>query len=414
MLALFPAGATFAIKVGIRGVDADDVDILVGSFSRLVVAFEKFAVNDNSKLDQLVDRAFNELNATIDCAIDNLMVKGKNSVERALPDIVDVLRSEQSKACKNATLMGYGAGGVLDRFRFDRCVVKELISSKPVGFDAISSAYSGLKEVAHAGYCSYRRHPPTSEERKAAKENFASASILLQAYGEVGRLEGCKVSNPEVLYECTQRYAIQQTSKLKAARTIDKENVDVDALEKSFRQMVKPSVQWRWSTEFPFFSRRPYLPSSTLDGYETVLAGYRRADEVVAASLELRRRQYREALGRQILVIDGAATELNLPNEALLKKFAVCMRSRGHCSGYSWPAFDSLVARLEAASKECGRLVRVEDRFSDLVLTKDRENCAKAAAAQTRAIQVQQYFEARSGMQADDALAQEAFDKAPK
>ncbi len=309
------------IEVGLKGLSGAKIDILIGQFGRLTTAIERLASNEpDGVLKTTIDYAFVAFDKSVVCAVDVSVEKAMNRIEKSLPGF-DLFRSDHSKACKGETLIPGGSAGLIDRMKFERCFVKQLIVTKPVDFAALSSAYSGLKEVANAGYCSFQRMPEDSTERKTAEANFAAASILLEAYADLGKLNGCTLSTPSKLFDCSRKYGATLIAQIKSAHPEDKSSIDLQALEKQLCKLPAPTDRRKWDLWNFDFSKEAVLSTQTLESYEDAISAFRRSSEVIAASTALRLKAYRKAMDSDLGAISATAAVLKPSNEELAAEF---------------------------------------------------------------------------------------------
>ena len=119
------------------------------------------------------------------------------------------------------------------------------------------------------------------------------------------------------------------------------------------------------------FKNNDYLSVSTLDDYETVIAGYRRAVEVAEASQEVRHREFRKLIDEQLKTISGTASQLTATDTVLETKYVSCGNwSRGYCTSLRWPGFSNLLTKFHEASRQCKFLIE-SDRYTDHVTPED-------------------------------------------
>lgn len=402
--------AVYAIDVNVdfKDIDSEDVDILVGEFSSLVKAFEKFAVSKNSILELRINQVFSKFDDSMTCAIDQLMVKSKNAIEGGLPSF-GVFREQESKACESATLKKFGTGGTLDRVIYEQCVLTEYIRNKPVSFQSVSSGYSGLKEIANAAYCQFKRNHGT-EEYRYSKEIYSKAAILVSAYADISRLNGCKISDPSTLHQCTIKYYSQQISTLKSFNKNDLEHVNFDSLSVQLKGITPPQSHKRMI----FWEDKVLLPDQ-LNKYEELISELRRNVELADLSKRRRAQMYTKMIPENKDKIRSISSHLNSSNKDLEKQHIKCGKwSAGYCYSLDWGSFNNYVAPLDGAISACSSLV-TDKRYDDLVTSDDKKVCVSVAnTARARIREIISYFKKRNNDQARSAMDQRMVDGAPK
>ena len=367
------------LNIGIDEVDSEDIDILVGSFSSLVGAFEKFATDENSILEQRIDQIFDRFDASMQCGIDQLLAKGKNSIEGSLPSFV-FFRSSISKTCNKVVLKPFGTGGTLDRTMYESCVLKEYIVSKAVSFKSVSSGYSGLKEQANAAYCQYKGSPD-SADFIASKELFSNSNILTTAYAEIAEIEGCQNSDAESLYDCSEKYVFGNIEKIENHRDIDRPGFDSNTILSEFNSLIKPEKKGI------ILFRNYKIDRETLISYESVITSSLRLREVV----ELNRKTREEMYNKETSVVEenrrqigSVTTQTNseIYDGELVSVFPFSRLRRRldigglneYCGHVKWKKLEEKKKYLESYANSCSQILENE-KYTDLVSNNFSKTC---------------------------------------
>lgn len=396
------------LNIDFEDVDSEDVDILVGEFSTLVKAFEAFVTDENSILEVRIDQVFSKFDQTLTCAMDQLMVKSKNTVEGSLPNFA-FFRGQASKACESATLKGFGVGGTLDRVIYDHCVLREYIRSKPVAMGAVSSGYSGLKEIANAAYCQFRSSS-NSEEYLRSKEVYSNASILVSVYADISRLKNCDLSNPKALYKCSKQYYQSQLEHLNNFSPNDLAHVDYEHLKYLKDSIAPPSSTKKW-----WFWDKQYLSADQLTQYERLIASARRYVELARLSQRRRSELYNKSVPSNAELIRTISAKLRQSNEKLGEKYLECGgRSGPYCFKLKWTEFSKLISPVDSAINSC-QVIVTDRRFNDLINATDKTICTTVSRKLRKRISnILDYFTRKNEEQARAAQMQDWIDRAPK
>jgi len=356
-----------AVSVDFKDFDKRDIDILVGDFSSLVVAFQKFATDENSILEQRIDQVFDRFDHSMTCAIDQTMAKAQNTLGRSIPDF-KIFRTDEVEYCQDTQVLRPNVG-VLDRARLERCIVRRLLVQKPVPFEGVSSAYSGLKEYANAAYCGARGSEGTAEY-ELSKDYFSHASIMTEVYDDISELEGCEQSSPKKLFECTSRYYDAMVKRLKAYFPLDQKNADYAALAELREAMTPPATTRKW-----LFFTETILTVDQLDDYEALSAELRRNFDVAELNKAKRLREYERKVVETIAEIDKQKTVISKAYIDLRLEYSSCDFVEGKYRS-SFPA--NVVKPLEANAQVCRKAIASGD-YSDLITEEQKKWCDEEA-----------------------------------
>ncbi len=352
----------------IDGIDAEDIDVLIGEFGSLVKAFEKFAIGENSDLKKRIDQTFNKFDDSMKCTIDLMLVKGRNTIEGSLPEF-EGFRSEESKKCNLLVLRPFGTGGSLDRAIYEGCILREFIVKKDVPMENVSSGYAGLKELANASYCQYKGNPD-SEDFKRARGFFSESNILMSGYGDMSRIADCKRSTPEKLFQCTQEYQKEQRELLSNFMDVDLSHIDFNVWDSMASDLEGPISPPKYE-----FWKNAYISSDQLESYESVIAVSRRYVEVAKAKKKQRNDEYNKALKKVISKIVIAHNYLKNSNaDSMVETYMECYKTGVYCYDYYWPKFDEYASSVLSYLEECAA-VYSNEHYVEFVKRADKKDC---------------------------------------
>lgn len=357
----------YAISVDFEDFDKRDVDILVGDFSSLVKAFQKFATNENSILEQRIDQVFDRFDHSMTCAIDQTMAKAHNTLGRSIPDF-KIFRSDEAEHCQNTEVLRPNVG-VLDRARLEQCIVRRLLLRKTIPFEGVSAAYSGLKEFANAAYCGARGREGTAEY-ELSKNYFSHASIMAEVYDDISELKGCKQSSPKYLFDCTDQYYAHMTKALRNLFPLDQDHVDYENLAALREALSPPEIKKRW-----VFFEEAVLTLDQLNSYEALSAELRRNYDLAKLNKARRQQEYRKMVVDTISEIKKHKKTLTGDYTDLKAKYSSCnFVEANYVSSFPTSVFEP----LSSSAQICTGAIQ-SNAYSDFVTVKQKQQCLHEA-----------------------------------
>ena len=262
--------------------DGGDVDALIAAHSSLAAAMN--SISDTLKtfldmpLSRAVERVSDRFHDGLQCLASSATAQAEISMKRAFPNW-ELLKSKSELACKNATVVPFGQGGVSDNFLFVDCLIRQQVDERHYSLAQLVSAYAGLNGIAASEVCMHREKSE-SAGYQIAKKDFGYSGVRARLWADVSSLEGCK--STEVARACIRKYVNDKVAELNAYLPIDRpiEVRDSAVLLSLIDKLKAPGVL---NTNFRF-SLNDGIPPEVFRAYEKAGVSAIRAVELAEFS----------------------------------------------------------------------------------------------------------------------------------